>query len=135
MTKKKSSTKNNIEGVEDYISTKRRNIVADVRKGRIVSLDFFRRNGWLIIFFTVVILVLIGMRYRTRVYMTNINKLRVELKKAQNDCLEQKATYMSLIREKDMVELTQRHNLGLVFTDKPPYLLKPDAVDSVAHRQ
>lgn len=114
---------------ESSLSRRRRNIIADVRKGRGVSVHFFRRNGWVIMFFTVVILVLTGMRYRTRVYMKEINQLRVELKKAENERMTEKSKYMSLIRERDMVELSQRHNMGLIFADKPPYILQLDEKD------
>lgn len=114
------------------INQRGRRFFRNIKKGRGVSSDFFRRHGWLIIFFTVVILVLIGIRYRTRVYMSEIKTLRQELKHAQNKCIEEKALFMSLIREHDMVELAREHNLGLGFPVQPPYQLTEDAVDSVA---
>lgn len=94
--------------------------MGNIRKGRGISVDFFRRNGWLIIFLTVIILVLIGVRYRTRVYMREIKELRQELRSAENEYIEEKARYMSLIRETDMVQMSARYNLGLTFSDKPP---------------
>lgn len=38
---------------------------------------------------------------------------------------------MSMIRETDMVQMAQKHNLGLVFSDKPPFVLQTDATDSI----
>ncbi len=113
------------------IRAKRHELVGNIRKGRGISLDFFRRNGWLIIFLTVIILVLIGVRYRTRVYMREIKELRQELRSAENEYIEEKARYMSLIRETDMVQMSARYNLGLTFSDKPPYTLRLDALDSL----
>lgn len=77
------------------------------------------------------VLILLGMRYRTRVYMRQIKDLRTELKQAENERIEEKARYMSMIRETDMVQMAQKHNLGLVFSDKPPFVLQTDATDSI----
>ena len=112
---------------QSEVATKRglRGMMANMRKGRGVSLDFFRRNGWFICFLIVVVLILLGMRYRTRVYMRQIKDLRTELKQAEN------ARYMIMIRETDMVQMAQKHNLGLVFSDKPPFVLQTDATDSI----
>lgn len=110
---------------------RRGKMISNLRKGRGLSVDFFRRNGWLIIFMTVIILVLIGVRYRTRVYMHEIKTLRQELRNAENEYIEEKAVYMSMIRETDMVEMLQRYGLGLTFSDKPPYTLHLDALDSI----
>lgn len=112
---------------------RRRQLLKNVKKGKGVSSDFFKRHGWLVIFFMVVILVLTGMRYRTKVYMMQIKKLRTELKQAENERIEEKALYMSMIREQDMVELARRYELGLSFPVKPPYVLTLEAADSVAH--
>lgn len=118
---------------QSAVATKRglRGKMANMRKGRGVSLDFFRRNGWFICFLIVVVLILLGMRYRTRVYMRQIKDLRTELKQAENERIEEKARYMSMIRETDMVQMAQKHNLGLVFSDKPPFVLQTDATDSI----
>lgn len=117
---------------QGWLARRRNRFLKDVKKGRGVSADFFRRHGWLIVFFTVVILILIGMRYRTRIYMKQITDLNTELKEAQNEMIAEKSRYMSLIRETDMVELTRKYNLGLEFPLRPPYVLGLEATDSVA---
>ena len=55
---------------QSAVATKKglRGMMANMRKGRGVSLDFFRRNGWFICFLIVVVLILLGMRDRTRIY-------------------------------------------------------------------
>ena len=118
---------------QSAVATKRglRGMMANMRKGRGVSLDFFRRNGWFICFLIVVVLILLGMRYRSRVYMRQIKDLRTELKQAENERIEEKARYKSMIRESYMVQMAQKHNLGLVFSDKPPFVLQTDAPDSI----
>ena len=110
---------------QSAVATKRglRGMMANMRKGRGVSLDFFRRNGWFICFLIVVVLILL--------YMRQIKDLRTELKQAENERIEEKARYMSMIRETDMVQMAQKHNLGLVFSDKPPFVLQTDATDSI----
>lgn len=114
-----------------YFTRRRARFFKNVRKGRGVSVDFFRQNGWVIVFFTVVILMLIGMRYRTRIYMKQIHDLKQELKEAHNELIAAKSSYMSMIRETDLVNLTQSHHLGLEFPLNPPYILPLDEADSV----
>lgn len=126
-----AKTKTNVITDPGTLRGRRDRLVGDLRKGRGLSVDFFRRNGWLIIFLTVIILVLIGVRYRTRVYMHEIKTLRQELRNAENEHIEEKALYMSMIRETDMVEMSRRYGLGLTFSDKPPYTLHLDALDSI----
>ena len=63
--------------------------------------------------------------------MREIKELRQELRSAENEYIEEKARYMSLIRETDMVQMSARYNLGLTFSDKPPYTLRLDALDSL----
>lgn len=101
--------------------------VADnLTKGRWVSLRFFKRHGWLIMFAVIAVLATQGLRYRTRTSRMEIKALKQELNEAEHAKIEAKAGYMSLIREKEMVESSSRHGLGLVFGDEPPYTLSLD---------
>lgn len=97
--------------------------VADVRYGRSVSLDFFRRNAWLLMVFIVAILSLMGLRYKTKTKMEEIKKLTIELQRAESSKLQEKASYMSLIRETEMRRLVDEKGLGLQFQEFPPYEL------------
>ena len=96
-------------------------IVRDMRYGQSVSIEFFQRNAWLLIVIVVAIISLIGLRYKTKTKMIEIKKLTRELKIAESNKLQEKAAYMSLIRETEMRRLTHEKQLGLVFQEQPPY--------------
>ena len=118
---KKSSKKNKkrnglTESAADFLS--------DIRYGQSVSVNFFKANAWLLITFLVVVLALMGMRYKTKTKMEQIKKLEKELVQSESDKLREKAAYMSLIRETEMLRLVKDNNLGLVFQEQPPYEIK-----------
>lgn len=98
--------------------------IADVRYGRSLSVDFFKRNAWLLMIFVVAILSLMGLRYKTKTRMEEIKRLTVELQRAESSKLQEKAAYMSLIRETEMKRLVEEKGLGLQFQENPPYELE-----------
>lgn len=100
--------------------------VADVRYGRSLSVEFFKRNAWLLMVFVVAILSLMGLRYKTKTQMEEIKRLTVELQRAESSKLQEKAAYMSLIRETEMKRLVEEKGLGLEFQEFPPYELELD---------
>ena len=100
--------------------------IADMRYGRSLSVDFFRRNAWLLMVFIVSILSLMGLRYKTKTKMEEIKKLTNELQLAESSKLQEKAAYMSLIRETEMRRLVEEKGLGLEFQEYPPYELIMD---------
>lgn len=114
-TKPKKSGKN-LKGVP-------RDLVNDMRYGRSLSLEFFRNNAWLLMIFVVAIIALMGLRYKTKTKMEEIKQLTVELQRAQSSKLQEKAAYMSLIREAEMKKLVDEQGLGLQFQEFPPYEL------------
>lgn len=97
--------------------------MSELRLGQSVSVDFFRRNAWLLIVFIVAILSLMGLRYKTKTKMEEIKKLTIELQRAESSKLQEKAAYMSLIRETEMRRLVDEKKLGLEFQEYPPYEL------------
>lgn len=101
-------------------------LLDDIRKGESISLLYFRRNAWLMVTIVVAVLALIGLRYRTMTKMVEINRLNRELAKSQSVKLQEKAAYMTLIRETEMQRLTQSRGLGLTFQDQPPYEIVKD---------
>ena len=103
-----------------------RDLMNDVRYGRSLSLEFFRQNAWLIMIFIVAIIALMGLRYKTKTKMEEIKRLTVELQRAQSSKLQEKAAYMSLIREAEMKKLVEERGLGLEFQEYPPYELTID---------
>ncbi|MDE6792599.1 MAG: hypothetical protein K2J48_05905, partial [Muribaculaceae bacterium] len=97
-----------------------------IRYGRSLSLEFFKRNAWLLMVFVVAILALIGLRYKTKTKMEEIKRLTTELQRAESSKLQEKAAYMSLIRETEMKRMVEEKNLGLIFQELPPYELEVD---------
>ena len=98
-------------------------LMNDMRYGRSLSVEFFRHNAWLLMLFVVAILALMGLRYKTKTKMEEIKQLSVELQRAESSKLQEKAAYMSLIREVEMKKLVDKQRLGLRFQDYPPYEL------------
>lgn len=99
--------------------------IREMRYGEAVPIDFFTRNAWLLVIFLVAILSLIGLRYKTKTKMEEIKKLSHKLELVQSAKLQEKAEYMSLIRETEMRRLVAEKNLGLVFQEQPPYEVDP----------
>ena len=100
-----------------------RDLMNDMRYGRSLSLEFFRNNAWLLMLFVVAIIALMGLRYKTKTKMEEIKALTVELQRAESSKLQEKAAYMSLIREAEMKKLVDEKGLGLQFQEFPPYEL------------
>ncbi len=98
-------------------------MIEDLRFGRSVSLEFFRKNAWLLMVIVVAMLSLIGLRYKTKTKMAQIQSLTIELQRAESSKLQEKAAYMSLIRETEMRRLVAEKGLGLEFQEQPPYEL------------
>ena len=100
-----------------------RDLMNDMRYGRSLSLEFFRQNAWLLMLFVVAIIALMGLRYKTKTKMEEIKHLSSELQRAQSSKLQEKAAYMSLIREAEMKKLVDQQGLDLQFQEYPPYEL------------
>ncbi|MCH5218915.1 MAG: hypothetical protein J1F07_10290 [Muribaculaceae bacterium] len=96
-------------------------VFSNIRYGKTVSVNFFKNNAWLLLVFVCVVLALMGMRYKTKTKMEQIKKLEKELVESESDKLREKAAYMSLIREQEMMRLVEKNNLGLIFQEQPPY--------------
>lgn len=97
--------------------------ISDVRYGRSLSVEFFRRNAWLLMIVVVAMLSLMGLRYKTKTRMEEIKRLSNELQLAESSKLQEKAAYMSLIRETEMKKLVEEKGLGLQFQEQPPFEL------------
>lgn len=97
-----------------------------LREGRLLSLEMFRRHGWLIIIAMVVIIALIGQRYTNQTKMEQIKKLDKELALQQSIQINEKAKYMSLIRENEMRRLLKEKKLDLDYQEQPPYIIPRD---------
>lgn len=103
--------------------TVRRN-TEDLREGRAVSLEFFKRNAWIIIAIITALIAVMGLRYRTKTRMTEIKQLSRELERAESEKLHEKAWYMTLIRETELTRLTTEKRLGLRYQEEPPVVIE-----------
>lgn len=95
--------------------------ITDLRYGQTVSVSFFRKNAWLLILFVAIVIALIGVKYKTRTKMAEVNALEKELMVSQSNMLREKSAYMTLIRETEMLRLVDKNGMGLVFQEEPPY--------------
>lgn len=120
MAKKKDNEKKQGKRVKEAAS----DFLSDVRYGQALSYTFFKKNAWLLLIFISVVLALMGVRYKTKTKMEEIKRLEKELVRSESDMLREKAAYMSLIREAEMMRLVRKNNLGLIFQEQPPYLVE-----------
>ena len=97
--------------------------VAELRYGQSISIEFFRANAWLIMVIVVVVIALMGLRYKTRTRMEEIKKLTSELQLAESTMLYEKSKYMTLVRETEMKKMVHDRGLHLEFQEQPPYIL------------
>ena len=97
--------------------------VAELRYGQSISLEFFRANAWLIMVIVVVVIALMGLRYKTRTRLEEIKQLTSELQLAESTMLDEKSKYMTLVRETEMKKMVQERGLPLEFQEQPPYIL------------
>ena len=98
-----------------------KNAISDLRDGSLLSLDFFMKNAWLLGLIVVLVLSLMGLRYKTRTNMEQVKILNSQLQQAESDKLRAKQEYMTLIRQTRMNELVRENNLGLVHQEQPPF--------------
>ncbi len=100
--------------------------VNEFRYGRSISVEFFKSNAWLLLIIVVAVIGLIGLRYKTKTKMSEIKRLNTELARAESNKLQEKAAYMSLIRETEMRRMVREKGLPLEFQEQPPYELIGD---------
>lgn len=91
-----------------------------LRSGQAVSIEFFKRNAWMIIAIITALIAVMGLRYRTKTRMSEIKALNRELQRAGSEKLHEKAWYMTLIRETELTRLTTEKHLGLYYQEEPP---------------
>lgn len=95
----------------------------ELRYGRSLSIEFFKQNAWLLLMIVVTMIALMGLRYKTKTKMAEIKKLNTELQRVESEKLQEKASYMSLIRETEMKKMVRQRGLDLEFQEQPPYQL------------
>ncbi len=91
--------------------------------GRIISIDFFRRNWWVVLGVVVMLMVYITNRYTCQTQMERIRSLERELEVAKTERVRAKSAYMSKIRESSIQEMVDSLGLGITVQEQPPYRL------------
>ncbi len=105
-----------------------------LRSGRAVSLEFFKRNAWLLIAIMTALIGVMGLRYRTKTRMSEIKQLNKELQRAESDKLHEKAWYMTLIRETELTRLTTEKHLGLRYQEEPPVVIECEELTATTNK-
>lgn len=128
MAKTKDKTKGKAQNAASEENENERGYswLQEFRYGRTISVEFFKHNAWLLLVLVVAVIALIGLRYQTKTKMAEIKRLNTELQRAESYKLQQKANYMSLIRETEMRRLVREKGLSLEFQEQPPYELMID---------
>ncbi len=101
-------------------------MIQDLRYGKSLSIEFFKQNAWLLLLIIVVILGLMGLRYKTKTKMEEIKKLKVELKRSESNMQHEKALYMTLIRDSELKHYVDQKGLNLAHPEQPPYVIYDD---------
>ena len=91
--------------------------------GRILSIDFFKRNWIVVLGIVVMLMIYITSRYECQTKMERIRALETELEVARTERVRAKSAYMSRIRESEMQEMIDSLRLGLTVQEQPPYML------------
>ncbi|MDE5942248.1 MAG: hypothetical protein K2H14_09070 [Muribaculaceae bacterium] len=96
--------------------------------GRILSIDFFKRNWVVVLGVAVMLMIYITSRYECQTKMERIRALETELEVAKTERVRAKSAYMSRIRESSMQQMVDSLRLGLTVQEQPPYRLsrKPE---------
>ncbi|MDE6636842.1 MAG: hypothetical protein K2K25_04655 [Muribaculaceae bacterium] len=134
MAKSKKINGNDKKGKKGFgktvTNTVKRN-TDDLRNGRAISIEFFKRNAWLIIAIITALIGVMGLRYRTKTRMSEIKTLNKELQRAESEKLHEKAWYMTLIRETELTRLTTEKHLGLKYQEEPPVVVECEGLNAI----
>ena len=135
-TKKKGTdeAKKKKKGFGSAVTSQVKRNTEELREGRAVSLEFFKRNAWMIIAIITALIGVMGLRYRTKTRMSEIKVLNRELQRAESEKLHEKAWYMTLIRETELTRLTTENRLGLRFQEEPPVVIECEGLKPVRNQ-
>lgn len=97
-----------------------------VRRGQILSLDFFRRHWGVIAVVMLFLLLYITNKYYCQTSMEQIRALDRELELVKTERVRAKSIYMSRTRESSMQQLIDSLGLGLSVQPRPPYKIIDD---------
>ena len=99
------------------------NIIKQIKQGRIVSSDFFKKHWVTIALLLIIAFVYISAKYTCQLRKEKIIALRNDLNNAKTDCVKYSADFKSQIREAKMKSLVDSMKLNLVTPEQPPFKL------------
>lgn len=102
---------------------KNSSLISRALHGRILSVDFFRRNWLVVLGVVVMLMVYMTNRYTCQTQMERIQRLEKDLEVAKTERIRAKSTYMSRIRESSMQHLVDSMRLGITVQEQPPFKL------------
>ncbi len=114
---KRKKNKTNLSGVNPSKAVK------PLIFGRLLSLDFFKRNFVYIIALTIMTLMYISNKYVCQNSTKEVMQLKKQLIDAQTDRVNASARYNSQICESEMQRLVDSMNINLSAPEQPPYTL------------
>ncbi len=132
-SKKGTESKGKKKGFGASVTSTVKHNTDTLRSGRAISLEFFKRNAWMIIAILTALIGVMGLRYRTKTRMSEIKQLNKELQRAESDKLNEKAWYMTLIRETELTRLTTEKHLGLRYQEEPPVVIECEGLKSTSN--
>ena len=130
--KKGTEEKKKKKGFGSAVTNTVKRNTEDLREGRAVSLEFFKRNAWMIIAIITALIGVMGLRYRTKTRMSEIKLLNRELQRAESEKLNEKAWYMTLIRETELTRLMNEKRLGLRYQEEPPVVIECEGLKPIS---
>ncbi len=133
-SRKKGTGKKKKNRFGEAVSNTVKHNTDSLRSGRAISLEFFKRNAWLLIAILTALIGVMGLRYRTKTRMAEIKLLNRELQRAESDKLHEKAWYMTLIRETELTRLTTEKHLGLRYQEEPPVVIECEGIKQTSHK-
>ncbi|WP_407400992.1 FtsL-like putative cell division protein [Sodaliphilus sp.] len=95
----------------------------DMRKGRFLSVEFFKKNLVYIVFIMGMIVMSIANKYKCMTYKDEVMSLEKQRASIETDWVNSKAKYNSMTRESQMTTLMDSMRLDLTSPEQPPYIL------------
>lgn len=104
--------------------TKINKALKSTARGRVLSIKFFKKYMFQIIFITVLIMMYVASRYDYKTSMEETVKLKDSLNVARTEMQQQRSKYMSSIRESSMQQIADTLHLDLAIRERPPYVIE-----------
>lgn len=92
-----------------------------VRRGQVISADFFRRHWGITLLIVLFLLLYITNKYYCQTSMEEMRALNKELELVKSERIRAKSIYMSRTRESAMQSLIDSLDLGLSVQTRPPF--------------